>query len=103
MSVVKATEAVPARPDAEPANRRHARRRCYSQHSHPDHETDRSVTEIGRRLGSSETAAFSGAFRRWTGTSPDTWRRQHNEPDQGRQLSVHHDPSLGAASENISR
>ena len=34
-----------------------------------------SVTEIGHRLGFSETAAFSRAFRRWTGQSPATWRR----------------------------
>jgi AraC-like DNA-binding protein len=34
-----------------------------------------SVTEIGHRLGFSETAAFSRAFRRWTGRSPASWRR----------------------------
>jgi AraC-like DNA-binding protein len=34
-----------------------------------------SVTEIGHRLGFSETAAFSRAFRRWTGKSPASWRR----------------------------
>jgi AraC-like DNA-binding protein len=34
-----------------------------------------SVTEIGHRLGFSETAAFSRAFRRWTGLSPAAWRR----------------------------
>jgi AraC-like DNA-binding protein len=34
-----------------------------------------SVTEIGHRLGFSETAAFSRAFRNWTGESPATWRR----------------------------
>jgi AraC-like DNA-binding protein len=34
-----------------------------------------SVTEIAHRLGFSETAAFSRAFRRWTGQSPATWRR----------------------------
>ena len=33
-----------------------------------------SVTEIGHRLGFSETAAFSRAFRRWTGQSPASWR-----------------------------
>jgi AraC-like DNA-binding protein len=36
-----------------------------------------SVTEIAHRLGFSETAAFSRAFRRWTGSSPATWRRDH--------------------------
>lgn len=39
---------------------------------------ERSVTEIGRRLGFSETAAFSRAFRRWTGASPATWRATHH-------------------------
>jgi AraC-like DNA-binding protein len=34
-----------------------------------------SVTEIGQRVGFSETAAFSRAFRRWTGQSPASWRR----------------------------
>ena len=36
-----------------------------------------SVNDVGRRLGFSETAAFSRAFRRWTGESPATWRREH--------------------------
>ena len=40
-----------------------------------------TVTEIGQRLGFSETAAFSRAFRRWTGSSPASWRRR---PDSRR-------------------
>ena len=39
-----------------------------------------SVTEIGHRLGFSETAAFSRAFRRWTGQSPASWRRSQLDP-----------------------
>ena len=38
-------------------------------------DPERSVTAIGRRLGFSETAAFTRAFRRWTGGSPTAWRR----------------------------
>lgn len=34
-----------------------------------------SVTEVTYLLGFSETAAFSRAFRRWTGSSPSTFRR----------------------------
>lgn len=46
-------------------------------------ETDMSVTQIGRRLGFSETAAFSRAFRRWTGSSPAAWRRGDQSDDVG--------------------
>jgi AraC-like DNA-binding protein len=38
-----------------------------------------SVTQIGHRLGFCETAAFSRAFRRWTGQSPASWRRSHSD------------------------
>jgi AraC-like DNA-binding protein len=36
--------------------------------------TDWSVDHIGRRLGYSDGTAFSRAFKRWTGTSPTTFR-----------------------------
>ena len=45
-------------------------------------DPDRSVTAIGRRLGFSETAAFTRAFRRWTGRSPTAWRR--SQPNAAR-------------------
>lgn len=35
-----------------------------------------SVTEVTYLLGFSETAAFSRAFRRWTGSSPSAFRRR---------------------------
>lgn len=31
------------------------------------------IAEIARRLGYSETSAFTRAFRRWTGSSPSAW------------------------------
>jgi AraC-like DNA-binding protein len=34
-----------------------------------------SIDTVARRLGYSEPAAFSRAFKRWTGRSPDAWRR----------------------------
>jgi AraC-like DNA-binding protein len=37
-----------------------------------------SIAEIGYRLGYSEPAAFSRAFRHWTGLAPSAWRRQQN-------------------------
>ncbi len=36
-----------------------------------------SVNEIGERLGYSEVAAFSRAFKNWTGESPLNWRQLH--------------------------
>lgn len=37
--------------------------------------TDRSVTDIALRLGYSDAAHFSRAFRRWTGTTPLRYRK----------------------------
>src|SRR4051794_19983708 len=37
-------------------------------------ETDMSLAEISRALEYSEPAAFTHAFRRWTGTTPSAWR-----------------------------
>jgi AraC-like DNA-binding protein len=37
---------------------------------------DLPVTAVALRLGFSETAAFSRAFRRWTGESPSARRRR---------------------------
>ncbi len=39
------------------------------------HETRLSVAEVAERLGYSETASFTHAFRRWTGGSPRAHRR----------------------------
>ena len=36
-----------------------------------------SVSEVGYRLGYAEPAAFSRAFKRWTGQSPLEWRQAH--------------------------
>ena len=35
----------------------------------------RPLDEVAHDLGYSEPAAFSRAFKRWTGSSPDAWRR----------------------------
>jgi AraC-like DNA-binding protein len=36
-----------------------------------------TVEQTAVRLGYSEPSAFSNAFKRWSGMSPDTWRRLH--------------------------
>lgn len=36
-----------------------------------------SIAEIAARLGYADTASFTRAFRRWSGTSPTRWRRSH--------------------------
>jgi AraC-like DNA-binding protein len=38
--------------------------------------TGLTVAEVARRLGYSEVAAFSRAFRFWTGAPPSTYRRR---------------------------
>lgn len=40
-------------------------------------ETSLSLTEVSSSLGFSEPAAFTHAFRRWTGTTPSAWRKKH--------------------------
>ena len=40
-------------------------------------DTALSMTDISERLGYSEQSAFSRAFRRWTGSSPQTYRTLH--------------------------
>jgi AraC-like DNA-binding protein len=37
---------------------------------------DTSVTDVAFLAGFSELSAFSRAFRRWTGSSPEEYRRQ---------------------------
>ena len=41
------------------------------------------VKEVAFRLGFSEPASFSRAFKRWTGTSPATMRRKGSASDRG--------------------
>lgn len=36
-----------------------------------------SVEEVADALGYSDAANFTRAFRRWSGTSPSTWRKKH--------------------------
>jgi AraC-like DNA-binding protein len=38
--------------------------------------TGLTVAEVAHRLGYSEVAAFSRAFKLWTGASPNTYRRR---------------------------
>jgi AraC-like DNA-binding protein len=40
-------------------------------------DTTMSVTQISEVLGFSELAAFTHAFRRWSGTTPSAWRREN--------------------------
>jgi len=48
-------------------------------------EPGASVDEIAALLGYSEPSAFARAFRRWTGASPASWRREHrpSAPSRG--------------------
>ncbi|WFT83611.1 AraC family transcriptional regulator [Methylobacterium sp. CB376] len=41
--------------------------------------TDMSLAEISAALEFSEPAAFTHAFRRWTGTTPSAWRKKHQQ------------------------
>lgn len=41
--------------------------------------SNRSITEIGRRVGFSEPAAFTRAFRRWTGRTPTAFRAEPSD------------------------
>ncbi|MBS0320714.1 MAG: AraC family transcriptional regulator [Proteobacteria bacterium] len=40
------------------------------------HDTSLDITAIANSLGYAETASFSKAFKRWTGTTPSEWRRE---------------------------
>src|SRR4051794_39728771 len=40
-------------------------------------DTDMSLAEISAALEFSEPAAFTRAFRRWSGTTPSAWRKKH--------------------------
>jgi AraC-like DNA-binding protein len=46
-------------------------------------DTSMSLTEISGALNFSEPAAFTHAFRRWSGTTPSAWRRV-NRPEPTR-------------------
>ncbi|ACL57022.1 transcriptional regulator, AraC family [Methylobacterium nodulans ORS 2060] len=40
-------------------------------------DTTLSLAQISAALEFSEPAAFTHAFRRWTGTTPSAWRKEH--------------------------
>jgi AraC-like DNA-binding protein len=41
--------------------------------------TKQSIEDIAERVGYSDAAAFSNAFKRWTGTSPSAYRKQGHQ------------------------
>jgi AraC-like DNA-binding protein len=41
---------------------------------------DMKLADIADRLGYAEAAPFINAFKRWTGVSPNRFRRQHRGP-----------------------
>ncbi|WP_209835357.1 AraC family transcriptional regulator [Ruegeria sp. HKCCE3926] len=41
-----------------------------------------SVTDTAQQLGFSDPTAFSRAFRRWTGQSPQAFKRSYTEPEE---------------------
>jgi AraC-like DNA-binding protein len=43
-------------------------------------ETDMAIVEIGTALGYADPAAFTRAFRRWSGTTPSAWRGTRRRP-----------------------
>lgn len=45
--------------------------------------SDVSIEEVAQRLGYSDAANFTRAFRRWTGASPRAFRRGVNRHDEG--------------------
>ncbi|WP_407531049.1 helix-turn-helix domain-containing protein [Methylobacterium oryzisoli] len=45
-------------------------------------DTNMSLTEISAALEFSEPAAFTRAFRRWTGMTPSVWRRKHRHVER---------------------
>ncbi|ARO54936.1 AraC family transcriptional regulator [Methylorubrum zatmanii] len=47
--------------------------------------TRMSMAQISAALDFSEPAAFSHAFRRWSGFAPSTWRREHQSKCLGRE------------------
>jgi AraC-like DNA-binding protein len=52
-------------------------------------DTDMSLAQISATLDFSEPAAFTHAFRRWTGTTPSAWRRDAVAPEEtGDQAAV---------------
>lgn len=46
-------------------------------------DSDQAITDVALNLGYSELSAFSRAFKRWSGISPQSWRhRPHNDTHQ---------------------
>jgi AraC-like DNA-binding protein len=46
-------------------------------------DTSISLTQISNCLDFSEPAAFTHAFRRWSGTTPSAWRRANRPGTKG--------------------
>jgi AraC-like DNA-binding protein len=50
-------------------------------------DTSMSLTQVSAVLNFSELAAFTRAFRRWSGTTPSAWRRENQPAETSRLLS----------------
>jgi len=51
------------------------------------HETDDSLSEIALNMGYSDQSSFGRAFKRWTGSTPQSFRAGRLGPSTGRPLS----------------
>jgi AraC-like DNA-binding protein len=49
-----------------------------------------TLAEVGALLGYSEQSAFSRAFRRWAGVSPQHWRRDQAGNSRPTSATTHH-------------
>ncbi|QDI79018.1 AraC family transcriptional regulator [Methylorubrum populi] len=55
-------------------------------------DTSMSVTQVSAILNFSEPAAFTHAFRRWSGMTPSAWRRDNQPSDTARLLNAQYSP-----------
>jgi AraC-like DNA-binding protein len=66
-------------------------------------DTSMSVTQISAVLSFSEPAAFTHAFRRWSGTTPSAWRRENQPSNTARLLNAQSSPEQPSSSSRASK